>query len=224
MHLPRWVSPAFFVLMVCVLLAPQTAQASEAEHDKFATSILNRTKNPINIKVHQLILQKKFKELDQLFADGADPNTKDNKWVSPIHYAASLGSLEAMQILAKRGANLLASPFGGWSPLHYAASGGHVEVAQFLIANGVPPDNRDIGGETPLFYAVEAKNLTMIKWLVEYGADPNQANNQHVTPLSLAKELRLKEIETYLQQQLDKHNKNLAPQGGEHKQGGGHTH
>lgn len=182
-----------------LIVAPHSASVLAAGHPPYAIAILEVTESPLNRQVAGLIGKKNIKQLQELLAHGAAIDSADYKGVRPIHYAAFLGSVEAMKLFAERGADLKANTFGGWTALHYAAFGGHSRVAEFLVAAGIPIDIRDAGGESPLFYAIESGDLAMVHWLVSHGANINHENNGGETPLSQAIEAHYPQIAGYLQ-------------------------
>lgn len=92
--------------------------------------------------------------LKYLLSHGADPNAKDNKHQTPLHYAADNGCYEAVKWLVKHGADINATDDVNRTPLHYAVENVNVEVVKYLIlkrANTIAQDN---SGFTPLHLLV----------------------------------------------------------------------
>ena len=141
----------FFPLMILFLVVVFSTGTAKADHPTFATAILEKSDNPVNQKFLELIYQNKLKQLDEMLAAGANPNVSDSKRVSPIHYAARSGNVEALKRLYDKGANLETAVFGGWTAFHYAAFSGHIAVVRFLVSVGALREAADVGGETPLF-------------------------------------------------------------------------
>ncbi len=69
---------------------------------------------------------------------GADANIQDVEGITALHWACSVGSLEAVQLLLHMGANFNVMEVDGekLTPLDYAIIGSHQEVAQLLIEQG----------------------------------------------------------------------------------------
>jgi len=69
---------------------------------------------------------------------GADPNIQDSEGITALHWACSVGSLEAVQLLLQMEANFNVMEVDGekLTPLDYAIIGSHQEVAQLLIEQG----------------------------------------------------------------------------------------
>ncbi|MBF8273889.1 MAG: ankef1 [Magnetococcales bacterium] len=189
----------FGVWVLLVVLPGTYSWADKTSHVSFATTMLDLSKDNLNQKFNQLIRENKSEELRALIASGVNLNTADTKRVSPIHYVAFLGHIDALRWMIPRGVNLSAAVFGGWTPLHYAAFAGHVPIGNLLVAMGVPVDIRDVGGESPLFYAVEAGRTDMVRWLVANGANVDHVNNSKLTPVTTAIETGNKEIIEFLQ-------------------------
>lgn len=185
--------PIFTSALVLALLQP-AASFAQAQHPNYAISILQQTTNELNLKVMYFIGTRDFRSLETAVKDAKDVNVPDTKGVSPIHYAAAMGSAVATKIMVDRGANIMALTFGKWSPLHYAAFGGHLETVQFLVSKGAVIDAQDSGGETPLFYAIEGGHLRVVEWLIKQKANVNIVNYQDISPLELAKEMGLQPI------------------------------
>jgi len=84
---------------------------------------------------------------DPFCVTAADPQRRGR---TPLHSAALGGSLEAIELLLRRGANMNATAAGGGTPLHYAARYGKVEAASLLLSRGADHTARDRSGDTPL--------------------------------------------------------------------------
>ncbi|MBK7001621.1 MAG: ankyrin repeat domain-containing protein [Rhodoferax sp.] len=186
---------------VALLVAPVfSAVAVEAGHQNYAIAMLQATTSPLNRQFATLVTRKDYAGLQKLLKETKNINETDLKGVAPVHYAASMGSVEAMKLLIARRVDLKAKTFGGWTPLHYAAHGGHGEMVQLLVREGHPVNIRDSGGETALFYAVEGNQVQAVRLLMANGADVNADNNQGEMPLSVARKNNFKEIADMLQQ------------------------
>uniref|UniRef100_A0A8C7TQE6 Kinase D-interacting substrate 220b n=1 Tax=Oncorhynchus mykiss TaxID=8022 RepID=A0A8C7TQE6_ONCMY len=85
----------------------------------------------------------KFKEVD-----GRSDNGQ-----TPLMLASEQGSIEIVQELIRRGANVNLDDVDCWSALICAAKEGHVEVVKELLESSAYIEHRDMGGWTALMWA-----------------------------------------------------------------------
>jgi len=126
------------------------------------------------------------RKVRELLDRGADVNARDEDGVTPLHYAAYYGFLDAARLLLDRGADVNARDEFGGTPLHYAAGSGHVNVVRLLLDRGADVNARDEDGVTPLHYAAYYGFLDAARLLLDRGADVNARAKYGVTPLYLA--------------------------------------
>ncbi|KAM9778884.1 kinase D-interacting substrate of 220 kDa B isoform 1-T1 [Syngnathus typhle] len=111
----------------------------------------------------------RFKEVD-----GRSDNGQ-----TPLMLAAEQGSLEIVQELIRRGANVNLDDVDCWSALISAAKEGHVEVAKELLENSAYIEHRDVGGWTALMWASYKGRVDVAQLLLEQGANPNTTGQQY---------------------------------------------
>jgi ankyrin repeat protein len=70
--------------------------------------------------------------LELLFAQGVNVNEPDKEGFTPLHVAASKGSLEALRFLLEHGSSVHAVDATGMIPLDSARYYGHVEAVRML--------------------------------------------------------------------------------------------
>ncbi|XP_039547785.1 kinase D-interacting substrate of 220 kDa B isoform X4 [Pimephales promelas] len=104
----------------------------------------------------------KFKEVD-----GRSDNGQ-----TPLMLASEQGSLEIVQELIRRGANVNLDDVDCWSALISAAKEGHVEVVKELLENSAYIEHRDSGGWTALTWASYKNRVEVATVLLENGANP----------------------------------------------------
>ena len=124
---------------------------------------------------------------------GADPDARDKKGVTPLHWAANNGNAAAVRALLEAGADPNArDDEHGDTPLHYAvfyslASGVGFAGVGLLLDAGADPNVHDYTyGQTPLHNAASTGSAALVAMLLRAGADPNARANDGDTPLDLA--------------------------------------
>lgn len=107
---------------------------------------------------------------------GGDINYKDELqgW-SLMHYAAEHQNIEAIKILAHRGANLNIQDLNGWTPLHLAVDSD---------IDGANQQNEEI-------------KMTTTKTFLSLGASPLIRNNKNDTPRDIASHYGQNVLEKY---------------------------
>uniref|UniRef100_A0A8C2Z1M3 Kinase D-interacting substrate 220b n=1 Tax=Cyclopterus lumpus TaxID=8103 RepID=A0A8C2Z1M3_CYCLU len=115
----------------------------------------------------------RFKEVD-----GRSDNGQ-----TPLMLAAEQGSLEILQELVRRGANVNLDDVDCWSALVSAAKEGHVEVVKELLENSAYIEHRDMGGWTALTWAAYKGRVEVTELLLEHGANPNTTGQYSVYPI-----------------------------------------
>ncbi|XP_023203981.1 kinase D-interacting substrate of 220 kDa isoform X1 [Xiphophorus maculatus] len=115
----------------------------------------------------------RFKEVD-----GRSDNGQ-----TPLMLAAEQGSLEIVQELIRRGANVNLDDVDCWSALISAAKEGHLEVVKELLESSAYIEHRDMGGWTALMWAAYKGRVEVTRLLLEHGANPNTTGQYSVYPI-----------------------------------------
>ena len=110
----------------------------------------------------------------------------DSLMRTPLHYAAEVGSIEAVQLLINEYASLRGSgevggfmnakSLNGETALMLAASQGNEEVAELLITNGADIDDSSSNGQTALDRAAEGGYQRIVENLIRHNADLQKSN------------------------------------------------
>lgn len=91
-----------------------------------------------------------------------------------LHYAASQGKIEEVEMLLNDGLNINAKTHDGSTALHLAAQQEHETVCKLLIEKGADVNVKDDAGRTPLhIVCYTCFSNQVLKLLIEYGADAN---------------------------------------------------
>ncbi len=121
-----------------------------------------------------------------LLALGADPNTSDERGVTPLMFAVQSGNIDLVELLIESGANVNAYPQNGNTALHAATMAANDSIAELLIRNGAEVNAKNVKGLTPLHFAVWHGLPYLTDILIYYGANVNAKDYRGNTPLMLA--------------------------------------
>ncbi|KAF7977136.1 hypothetical protein HWV62_4537 [Athelia sp. TMB] len=77
-------------------------------------------------------------------------NAVDVDGRTPLHWAASSGSIDIVRYLIDQKAEVDKADGSGWTPLHIASSAGQEEVVKELVGAGADVDRKNDKGITPL--------------------------------------------------------------------------
>jgi ankyrin repeat protein len=122
--------------------------------------------------------------VEMLLVEGANVNHADEgSIITPLIEAASLSSLEIVQMLIQYNADLNAQSDEGYTPLIRAIRDQQPQNAQALIDAGANVNLANNQGETPLIHAIANGDIALVRTLINAGANVNQADNKGETPL-----------------------------------------
>lgn len=172
-------------------------------------------------------------DIDQLERNihwNGDINKPGPNGLTPLHVAATKGSLVITKILVKNGADMELVDPQGHSPLLKALIARNTIIAEylfkqgakldpdaalqetarlgsadrdvigFLIRQGAALDNTDAEGNTPLHSAILNDQRVVAKYLINRGASLDIRNRAGQTPLAIALERKNSAIERILRQ------------------------
>ncbi len=143
-----------------------------------------------NSIVHKAIEKNDMATMGILIQNGFDINTQIFKCFGVIGYAVHFSSIDFMQYLIDKGADVNARNCQGQTALYFVDA----EKAKFLINAGADVNAKDwINKNTPLHEALkigptmEKIDINYIKVLIGSGADLNAANKYGLAPLQYFK-------------------------------------
>ena len=152
----------------------------------------------VDYPFHNAIRLQDFAEARRLLDKGGRKllTETDSFGMLPLHSAASIGSMEAIEFLIDEGVDVRYIPQGGYSPLvrgrsplHLAVATGNTQIIDLLVKSGIDVFAQDSGGVTPLHLAVQYGRLSATTRLIELGGQGEQAHirdKNGTTPLHLA--------------------------------------
>ncbi|XP_069688903.1 ankyrin-1-like [Periplaneta americana] len=119
-------------------------------------------------------------------------------FMSPIHCAASSGSIQLVQIFLEMGANISDADPIDRTPFLYGALSGSVPLIKALVAWGADKNIMDLKYRTPIFYAARCGSLALVKYLIDLGEYPLSIDDDANTPLFYAAESGSVELVQFL--------------------------
>ncbi|XP_060790078.1 kinase D-interacting substrate of 220 kDa B isoform X2 [Neoarius graeffei] len=110
-------------------------------------------------------------------------DSRSDSGQTPLMLAAEQGSIEIVQELIRRGANVNLDDVDCWTALISASKEGHVEVVKELLANDANLEHRDMGGWTALMWGAYKGRVEVVRLLLEKGANSNITGQYSVYPI-----------------------------------------
>ncbi|EAT44480.1 AAEL004179-PA [Aedes aegypti] len=128
-----------------------------------------------------------YRAVELLLQHGAKPQVWDKeRKATPLHCAASCGSIESIALLLAKGVDINAG-IEKHSALHYAVQRNSKQCVEFLLKNGANPNTPQVYTQTPLHVAAANGFVECMDLLLNYGADArSQYGQKKITSLHLA--------------------------------------
>lgn len=135
---------------------------------------------------------------EELIKAEASLDKKDDYGRAPLHVAAELGDVDAVNMLCKAGANVdlalddgrkkpaRCTPTDGWTALFLATRGGHEKVVTALLKQGALVNRCGNDGRSPLHETASKGNVGLCKQLLQAKASVKATMRGGWTPLHAA--------------------------------------
>jgi hypothetical protein len=125
--------------------------------------------------------------MESLLRQGANPNQHDERGLTALILSARAGSVPAVQILLRHGADPnLAGGVNGWTPLMHAIHKNQAGTAQALLDGGAAIDGRGCNGETALMMAAGYGYTPLVELLLARSANPRARTPDGADVFSIA--------------------------------------
>ena len=141
--------------------------------------------------IHDAVMNGNIDEVQWQLDAGVDVNEESSKGLTPLHYAASAGHNDIVELLIERGANVNATDSGkGATPLDYAHLRDHEEVIETLNAHNAQREHekggKGIGQSSLIHDAALDGDIDEVQRQLDAGVDPNLKSSKGATPLFYA--------------------------------------
>jgi ankyrin repeat protein len=143
-----------------------------------------------NTLLHTALISRKF-NIASVLVDSYETVTTANCFgETPLHLAASdYGSLELIQKLVEKGAEINSIDSNGRTPLHRATIFNEDRIVKCLLKKGANVNKLDNNGESAVLLALKrVPSLPFVKVLIQHGADLNFKNSKGKTALEISLE------------------------------------
>ncbi len=110
--------------------------------------------------------------------------SRDHK--TAVYIASFYGSLECLDMLIRKKADIHIPDAHGLTPLHVAVAQGHIECAALLLKHGAKIDSTNQEGQTPLHFLPMSESEQMLHLALEHGGDLRKKDRHGDTPCQFA--------------------------------------
>jgi len=136
-------------------------------------------------RFYSAIRDNNLAELQALLDQKASADVADNRGITPLMYAAEIGSVEAMHLLLDRGADVNAQNAFGSTALMWSVS--DPAKVRLLLDRGAQVNTAAKSGRTALIIAAFTDpSAEVVRLLLAKGAKVDVMDLRHVTPMNAA--------------------------------------
>ncbi|HEY7333801.1 MAG TPA: ankyrin repeat domain-containing protein [Bryobacteraceae bacterium] len=136
-------------------------------------------------KLYSVVRANDLAGLKGMLDQGASPSAGDDRKITPLMYAAEIGSVDAMRLLLDRGAEVNAQNAFGSTALMWSVS--EPAKVRLLLDHGADVNLAAKSGRTALIVAAFTDpSVEVVRLLLAKGAKIAVMDERHVTPLNAA--------------------------------------
>ncbi|XP_044262237.1 ankyrin repeat and death domain-containing protein 1A-like isoform X2 [Tribolium madens] len=141
-----------------------------------------------DLLLHEAVIKNDTESVRRILKEPVDINSRNNYGRAPIHWAASRGNIDIMEMLIAANCDIEARDKKHYTLLMCAARNNRITIVDFLIdtLEDTRVDAVDIDGQTALFHAAMGGHIEIIKRLIDLGANLNKKNKENKTALHVA--------------------------------------
>lgn len=155
------------------------------------SAIINLLSKKVNYTIDSLVFAVKQKDIDttKLLLSKVDPTNHNSKGETPLHIAASNGSLDLVEFLLSNfdKKQIDKRNYNNESPLYLAVKNNHFEIAKTLLNYGASANQLNISIYEPILsIAVQVGSIELTNLLLEKGAQINLTNSSGQNALHAA--------------------------------------
>ena len=130
------------------------AAVEEAISEPGSTIVNTRDLTSGETALHIIAARRDSAWLAYLLGNGANPNLRDRRGITPLQIATNLGWIEGVQVLVDARARIDESNDSGETPLIGAVHRGDIAIVRLLLRAGADPDRKDNSGRSARDYAL----------------------------------------------------------------------
>ncbi len=146
--------------------------------------------------LHWAVYRKEVDLVERLLEQGANPDTSNDYYATPMTVAAVHGEFDIMKALLEAGGDPESANQDGQTLLMAVTRTGHVDTAELLLEHGANVDARENwGGQTALMWAASQSQPDMVQLLVSAGADVDARGKDNAWPRYITSEPRNKPLD-----------------------------
>ncbi|XP_076388744.1 uncharacterized protein LOC100882118 isoform X7 [Megachile rotundata] len=120
-----------------------------------------------DLLLYEAVIKNEADTVRKVLKETVDVNSRNNYGRAPIHWAASRGNTEIIEMLIQAKCDIEAKDKFGMRPLHMAARYGHRDAVKMLINAGASVSAMNKKQHTLLMCAARGNNIRVVEYLAE---------------------------------------------------------